>query len=246
MSTTNFSPEIDDNTLYHKGDIEASTAQLIDDALAAANAALPKAAQLAVSDMDELRTTGFFHGYGTLNAPESGFMYFLVIAYPDGYNYWVKQLAFSFTDSKTYIRTMANGIWSAWEPIQTGTRLEDKVGDLAGLGTVDKTNAVAAINELVAALDVVRSEVAIAGALAAAAAPANHNHDGVYAPTTHSHPQYLTSVPQYNSNTGENTYVCGPNRTHKTLQALVDSLPKFSIGPRRLQVMLGTTPRRWC
>ena len=72
MSTTNFSPEIDDNTLYHKGDIEASTAQLIDDALAAANAALPKAAQLAVSDMDELRTTGFFHGYGTLNAPESG------------------------------------------------------------------------------------------------------------------------------------------------------------------------------
>lgn len=45
MSTTNFSPEIDDNTLYHKGDIEASTAQLIDDALAAANAALPKEAQ---------------------------------------------------------------------------------------------------------------------------------------------------------------------------------------------------------
>lgn len=239
MSTTNFSPEIDDNTLYHKGDIEASTAQLIDDALAAANAALPKAAQLAVSDMDELRTTGFFHGYGTLNAPESGFMYFLVIAYPDGYNYWVKQLAFSFTDSKTYIRTMANGIWSTWEPIQTGTRLEDKVGDLAGLGTVDKTNAVAAINELVAALDVVRNEVAIAGALAAAAAPANHNHDGVYAPATHSHPQYLTSVPQYNSNTGESIYVCGPNRNHKTLQALVDSLPKFSIGPRRLQVDAG-------
>lgn len=29
-TTTNFSPEIDDNTLYHKGDFEASTAQLIE------------------------------------------------------------------------------------------------------------------------------------------------------------------------------------------------------------------------
>lgn len=241
-ATTNFVPEIDDNTLYHKGDLETSTAQLIDDALAAASAAMPKAAQVASPDLNEMRTTGFFHGYGTANAPETGFMYFLVIAYPDGYNYWVKQLAFSFNDSKTYIRTMANGEWTAWELIQSA----DKVGDLAGLSTTARDSVVAAVNELVSSIAATISAVSsvqavanAAAALATGAAPASHNHDGVYAPATHSHLQYLTSVPQYSSNTGESIYVCGPNRNYKTLQALVDSLPKFGIGPRRLQVDAG-------
>lgn len=234
MDIQNFSPEIDDSTLYHNGDTSVSTAQLIEDALRAASGALPKAAQLVTVDLDELRTTGFFHGYGAVNAPEPGFMYFLVIAYPDGYNYWVKQMAFSFADSKTYIRTMANGVWSAWELIPTGSGLADTVGNLSALTTANKTNVVAAINELVTNLI----------ALGVATAPANHNHDGTYAPASHTHGQYLTSVPNYSANAGDTIYVVGPNRNYKTVQALVDSLPKLGVGLRKIQVDPGAYPEK--
>lgn len=236
MAIAEFIPEINDAYLYHNGDTSISTAQLIDAALAAAQAAMPGTAKNVPVDLDELRTTGVFQGYAVPHAPEAGFMYFFVIAYPDGYNYWVKQLAFSFADNKSYIRTMSNGIWSNWDLLP----IVDKVGILTALNTADKTSAVAAINELVASVAAAGAAAANAQAVASAAA-------GVAAgaaPASHTHSQYLTAVPNYSSNAGDSIYTVGANRSAKTVQALVDTLPKFGVGLRQINIDPGDYPER--
>lgn len=243
MSIAEFLPEINDQTLYHNGDVTVSTAQLLDAALAAAQGALTKTPQNVSVELDELRQTGFYHGYGVPQAPEAGFMYFLVIAYPDGYNYWTKQLAFSFADNKTYVRTMANGVWGAWDLLP----LLDKVGTLGSLTTADKSTVVAAINELVAnvkaAADAAGTAQKTAENAASTASAAASAASGA-APAYHVHSQYLTAVPNYSSNSGDTIYVVGPDRNAKTVQALVDTLPKVSAGARQINIDAGDYPER--
>lgn len=242
----NFTPQIDDLTIYHNGDYEVSMAALLDkalnDAAAAAAAAvgtMPKAAQFITIDLDEMRQTGFFHGYATPNAPENGFMYYIIIAYPDGYNFWTKQMAFSFATNKAYIRTMANGEWSAWELLTNGNLAADiaTVANALASHNHDGVYAPAAHNHDGSYAPVSHNHDGVYS-------PVSHDHSGTYAPASHTHSQYLTSVPNFSTNAGETMFVVGANRNYKTVQALLDSLPKVAAGQRTIQIDAGDYPEK--
>ena len=64
------------------------------------------------------------------------------------------------------------------------------------------------------------------------------------APASHTHSQYLTAAPNDSANAGNSIYVVGPNRNAKTVQALVDTLPKFGVGLRQINIDAGDYPER--
>ena len=64
------------------------------------------------------------------------------------------------------------------------------------------------------------------------------------APASHTHSQYLTAAPNDSANAGDSIYVVGPNRNAKTVQALVDTLPKFGVGLRQINIDAGDYPER--
>lgn len=71
------------------------------------------------TDLNTIKTTGFYRGSTLTNAPGAGWWYVIVEGH-DGF--WTKQTATAYgsgnTANDTYVRTLLNGTWSSWVKFQ--------------------------------------------------------------------------------------------------------------------------------
>ena len=67
------------------------------------------------SNMNTIRTTGFYRGYSTTNAPRyTTWFYYVVLRHSD---IWVTQIAYYYYEREVYFRQCDSGSWTSWESI---------------------------------------------------------------------------------------------------------------------------------
>jgi hypothetical protein len=132
------------------------------------------AKDISNTDLNVLKTTGFYRGYNMTNSPMVGWFYIIVMAHD---NTWVVQYATGYGAGSTgnapdymYKRELINSVWSAWHTIYTSNNKPTKSD--VGLGSVDNT-ADSAKNVLSATKLTTARNIALTGSVTG-----NANFDG--------------------------------------------------------------------
>ncbi|WP_218832076.1 pyocin knob domain-containing protein [Paenibacillus campinasensis] len=71
----------------------------------------------AGTNLNNIRTTGFYDGTGLINAPGNGWYYIEVQSHSSNPGAWTIQKAHDFNNNTYYQRTCTNGTWSAWQEL---------------------------------------------------------------------------------------------------------------------------------
>lgn len=71
----------------------------------------------AGTNLNDIRTTGFYDGTGLINAPGSGWFYIEVQSHSSNPGAWTIQKAHDFNSNTYYQRTCTNTAWSAWQEL---------------------------------------------------------------------------------------------------------------------------------
>ncbi|MFK4167699.1 tail fiber protein [Paenibacillus lautus] len=69
------------------------------------------------TNLNNIRTTGFYDGSGLVNAPGDGWFYYEVQSHSSNPGAWTIQKAHDFNNNTYYQRTCTNGTWSAWQEL---------------------------------------------------------------------------------------------------------------------------------
>lgn len=101
----------------------------------AKNASIPKLTLGISTDLNNIRTTGFYAGSDVVNAPSADWYYFEVINHVDATSNWCTQTAQHFFSYYTYRRMLQEGVWSPWKRIMN----EDDYNTLFQLVSNGKT-----------------------------------------------------------------------------------------------------------
>lgn len=79
------------------------------------------AKDISNTDLNSCQTSGFYRGSTVINAPNTGWFYFIVISHSD--TNWMCQYAISYGSGNTanliYIRTKVDGTWGSWQNVYT-------------------------------------------------------------------------------------------------------------------------------
>lgn len=79
------------------------------------------AKDISNTDLNSCQTSGFYRGNTVINAPNTGWFYFIVISHSD--TNWMCQYAISYGSGNTanliYIRTKVDGTWGSWQNVYT-------------------------------------------------------------------------------------------------------------------------------
>lgn len=71
----------------------------------------------AGTNLNNIRTTGFYDGTGLINAPGNGWYYIEVQSHSSNPGAWTIQKAHDFNNNTYYQRTCTNGTWSVWQEL---------------------------------------------------------------------------------------------------------------------------------